>query len=232
LRSRLRKYLADMSAKHYCKIELIPVECEEYSGTAVSTGAVISALNKHHGPRRIARSSYGFLRNEPYDKRTYPSHRYATSFIDKTSGERYVKTINYFLIIGARISHNEKFERFISIHLFPVDEEKLICEEIVYVSDYAKESHWAWDDNRNKEAEIAGRLEVDMTFLKTQGLVQPTLPEQGLMGRTHYKVAFEIYAYVDGMSLKYAARYPQGEGGEVRATGQINIAAAFKPGTA
>jgi hypothetical protein len=70
-----------------------------------------------------------------------------------------------------------------------------------------------------------------MTFLRTQGLIKPTIPEDGLPGKKHYKVEFELVMIVDGRNLRYEARWPIGEGAQVQGKGQTSIAAAFVPGT-
>ena len=69
-----------------------------------------------------------------------------------------------------------------------------------------------------------------MTFLRTEGRIQPTLPEDG-SGRKYYKVQFELVMIVDGRNLRYEARWPIGEGAQVQKKGQTCIAAAFVPGT-
>ena len=68
------------------------------SGTAVSRGAVLRATNKGNGPDRIAQSSYGFLRLEPYDPEEFAGHKCAKPFTDTVDGERYVRTIVYSMI--------------------------------------------------------------------------------------------------------------------------------------
>jgi hypothetical protein len=64
---------------------------------AVSSGAVLRALNKKNGPRRFAQSSYGFLRREPFQPLLFKAHSQTTPKIDKVDGERYVDVINYFM---------------------------------------------------------------------------------------------------------------------------------------
>lgn len=76
-------------------------------------------------------------------------------------------------------------------------------------------------------AEIGGRIVVDMTFLRKEGLIQP----EGLPGKRHYKVEFKLVMIVDGRNLRYEARWPIGEGAQVQGKGQTCIAAAFVPGT-
>jgi hypothetical protein len=68
-----------------------------------------------------------------------------------------------------------------------------------------------------------------MTFLKTNGIIEPVDPEPGTEGKRHYKVEFELVMIIDGRNLTFEARWPKG--GRVQERGQISIAAAFEPGT-
>jgi hypothetical protein len=70
-----------------------------------------------------------------------------------------------------------------------------------------------------------------MTFLRTEGRIQPISPAGGQPGKKHYKVEFDLVMIVDGRNLRYEARYPTGEEGRVQKRGQTCIAAAFVPGT-
>lgn len=64
---------------------------------AVSSGAVLRALNKENGPKRFAQSSYGFLRQEPHQPLVFKAHSHKTPKRDELDGERYVDVINYFM---------------------------------------------------------------------------------------------------------------------------------------
>lgn len=96
----------------------------------------------------------------------------------------------------------------------------------------------AW---KSIEAEIAGKIEVDMTFLRDDGHIEPVLPSEfSIKSRAPYwAVEFDLVMVVEGRSLHYEARWPP-SGDEMRASqpqkvhahGQVSIAAAFKPGTA
>lgn len=86
--------------------------------------------------------------------------------------------------------------------------------------------------NISLDAQIAGRIIVDMTFLREEGIIKPVYPEEGNNGTEHYRVEYELVAIVEGRALRYEARYPAGEGGEVLGKGQFSIAAAFREGTA
>jgi hypothetical protein len=70
----------------------------EISNAAVSSGAVLRALNKGKGPTRRAQSSYGFLRREHYQHLVCKAHSRATPIMDTVDGELYVDVINYFMI--------------------------------------------------------------------------------------------------------------------------------------
>ena len=83
-----------------------------------------------------------------------------------------------------------------------------------------------------------------MTFLKDQGYIKPEPPSEfstysGPKGPYHWSVKFKLVMIVEGRNLRYEARWPipntrEGESqlNSVHATGQICIAAGFKPGTA
>jgi hypothetical protein len=93
-------------------------------------------------------------------------------------------------------------------------------------------------------AEIAGSIEVDMSFLKDLGYIQPTEPSEssvhyGKKNKRYYLVEFDLVMILDGRNLRYEARWPPskqlekfGQAQKVQASGQICVAAAFKPGTA
>lgn len=66
------------------------------SVTAVSSGAVLRALNKSDGPQRVANSSYGFLRVQEYDKNC-EGHKYAKPFLDPFDKQLSVKVLEYFM---------------------------------------------------------------------------------------------------------------------------------------
>ena len=78
---------------------------------------------------------------------------------------------------------------------------------------------------------MEGFIVVDMTFLITDGHIQPTIPAPGERGQPHWKVDFEMVMMLKGRNLKYQARWPAGEGGKVLEENQTCIAAAFVHGT-
>jgi len=153
--------------------------------------------------------------------------------VDEVDGERYVDTIEWFMIKGTSIRSKHEFPPIRCCHTLAMNKEAFNCEELVYVSDTATESHYPLDDGRNRDAQIAGRIEIDMSFLITGKIIKPERPEKGKQGVPHYKVEFDLVPIVEGRSLRYEARYPPGAGkkGKVLKFGQISLAAAFRPGT-
>ncbi|KAG5656912.1 hypothetical protein KAF25_011081 [Fusarium avenaceum] len=99
----LIQYLEDRLAG-YCtreneQITLIRPEEGKAIINAVASGAVIRALNKSRGPERIARSSYGILRTEPF--REHKEHEGLHPSYDPHDGQAYIKgTIDWVLKLG------------------------------------------------------------------------------------------------------------------------------------
>jgi hypothetical protein len=65
-----------------------------------------------------------------------------------------------------------------------------------------------------------------MTFLRTEGHIQPIKPDNPY-GRLHYCVEYELVMIVDGLNIKYEARWNDGQEIHVLARKKISIAAAF-----
>ena len=78
--------------------------------------------------------------------------------------------------------------------------------------------------------------------LNSLDIISPKLDDWGIpIGKPHYLIKWDLYVIVDGLNMKYEARYPASRkdaGGNViehrdhsfRLDGQVSIAAAFKPG--
>jgi hypothetical protein len=83
------------------------------------------------------------------------------------------------------------------------------------------------------DAQVSGKIIIDMTHLRTENLIQPIYPEADedgvVRGRPHYKVEFDLFPIAENRNLKYEAR--DINTGAVLGRGQVSIAAAFKPGT-
>ncbi|QSZ36109.1 hypothetical protein DSL72_007234 [Monilinia vaccinii-corymbosi] len=217
----VKKGLVVKSAQVNFNIEL--VADKHKCITAVASGAVLRALDKKNGPERISQSSYGFLSHEPWLPLLFPGHQKDNpSEENKLDGEKYVSTIDYFMIKGKPIPPTHEFEALTNFHTFAIDEKQFLCEELLYVSDTATESHYSLRNIRN----------ADMTFLRDRGIIKPVYPEDRTKGVEHYRVEYDLVAIVEGRALRYEARYPAGGGGEVLGKGQFSIAAAFKEGTA
>jgi hypothetical protein len=146
-------------------------------------------------------------------------------------------------------------------HTFKRNKTRFICREELYVSDEPQTPHYRKSHSKNKskitnpitrkslgqstnpevDAELAGAIEVDMTFLRDQGHINVVYPSQWSAKpgekNGYYAVEFDLVMIIDGRNLKYEARWPPTVGDtpplnqHVRASGQVCIAAAFKPGT-
>ncbi|KAF7922130.1 uncharacterized protein EAE98_008341 [Botrytis deweyae] len=242
LRSYLRNYLREMSNKPEVGYDIKLMTGNDASGypvTAVSCGAVLAALNKTNGPARRAQSSYGFFSREPYEKNPplgYPGHVESTFIRDREicpiDGDEYVHVINYFVIKGELVPPKYKFPPITSIYTFPLNEEKFICEELLYVSDKARLSHFPLAHDRNNDAQIASRIIFDMTFLRTKKLIKPTTVRRGPISivKPHYQFQLEIFPELNGMLLEYYAKYSTENGKTTVSKGQVSVAAAFAPG--
>ncbi|KAF5857425.1 hypothetical protein ETB97_005772 [Aspergillus alliaceus] len=182
------------------------------SCTAVASGAILRALRKEDGPARAIFSSYGVMRAEPYDrdnkahveqvkKRTYDAH-------DKNP---YIKkTITWFANRGDVLEPRSEFVFPVS-HTFPTSRKELVCQEILYVSDRNHRSSYRVDHEENEGVEEAGRIVVDMTYLKDEGHIVPIRPPGG---NRHYLIEFDLVVIVDGRNLQFEARYPRGSTGD------------------
>ncbi|KAL2068408.1 hypothetical protein VTL71DRAFT_16506 [Oculimacula yallundae] len=238
LRSYLREYLANFPRQRNLPydIELITTN-EQDSVTAIAAGAALRALNLEQGPRRLAFSSYGFLRIEPYQPliKGLAGHKEAPVKIDPFDDQPYVTVIDYFLQKGDIIPPVSHYQPYKSTHAFDIDAKRFRCEEVLYVNDEDTKSHYSLEHEVNRQAQEAGRIIVDMTFLRDEGYIQPIMPvydNYGIAhGKPHYEVTYDLIPIVEGRDLRYEARFPPNKNGQVKKTGQVSIAAAFRPGT-
>ena len=81
----------------------------------------------------------------------------------------------------------------------------------------------------NLGAEKAGTIVADMGPLVKGGKIPLTVPEDGYVGKPHYRIEFELIMIINGRNLRFEARWPKG--GALQGSTQICIAAAFRPGT-
>ncbi|KAE8452609.1 hypothetical protein EG329_013868 [Mollisiaceae sp. DMI_Dod_QoI] len=222
LRSTLQKKLDALSALFGYRIKLIlPINGEPQ--TAVVEGAIIRAWDKEKGPQRFLKLSYGFQVTEQYDPINIEAHRevkHAT--LDPKDGFEYVHNTIEWLVFkdDTKTIPNRLVKSTVVYHIFPLSAKRLECEEILWVSSTCTESHYRKSHPKNKDAHIAGRITADMTFLKTQKLIQPIEPEKGSRTRKHYKVEVQLFLIIEGRNMRFEARWPKGDEGLTRAEGQ------------
>jgi hypothetical protein len=65
-----------------------------------------------------------------------------------------------------------------------------------------------------------------MTFLRTEGYIKPTKAADGY-GRQHYRVEYDLVMIVDGLNIRFEARWTNNGEDHVMESKQVNIAAAF-----
>ncbi|KAI0433147.1 hypothetical protein F5Y09DRAFT_299802 [Xylaria sp. FL1042] len=221
LRGYLERRLRTLSSRIGFDVEWI---VRQNNVAAVASGAVLRALNKDNGPRRFIRSSYGIRRDEDHNPKT---HKSAKPHRDPVDGLMYVRTIYWVLQQNTELLPVWKCEPFLCVHTFREDEEKFLCQEYLYVSDSATQSHLSLKSPANRKAEEVGRIVVDFTFLRN--LIKPireTTTDGKYVGKKHYRVAYTMVIKVRDRDLRCYAIYE----GRVRVRARINIASAFQPG--
>ncbi|KAL5355362.1 hypothetical protein BJX96DRAFT_48015 [Aspergillus floccosus] len=192
-----------------------------FPGTAVASGAVLCALKKEDAPARTIFSSYGVKISEVYDK-TNQAHVEQSEWCQKdpNDGQRCIRdTILWFVNKGDVL--NSRWEYTLPVNLTFSTKERLTYTQVLYVSDRNHRSSYREDHEENEEE--AGRIDVDMTYLKTAGLIQRTRVRGR---RPYYLIEFNLVIIVDGRNLTFEVRHRYGPE-SVQERGQISIAAAF-----
>ncbi|KAF4339125.1 hypothetical protein FBEOM_6945 [Fusarium beomiforme] len=221
----LKVMLRDYSQRKNCRVTLVQPEARSSVPivNAVSAGGVYRALNMENGPERIAQSSYGVLRDEPYEflededglpksRLEIPEHKGQQYVYDEHDGFPYVKnTILWVLKRGQTVPsdwHTE-FESCHTIDYQPTG--PLICVETLYVSDDATESHYRRSHPKNRGAERVGVIEVDFACLRDEGKIMPQEPPirtDGVkFGKKHFKIDFTMKLRVVGRDLECRLLY-------------------------
>ncbi|KAH7310909.1 hypothetical protein B0I35DRAFT_397312 [Stachybotrys elegans] len=228
LKKFLKKRLDQFNRQHDCCVTLMTPPLES-TMNAVASGAVLRALNKTQGPQRIARSSYGVLRAEPFGD--HGAHEGLTPSYDKLDGQPYImNTIDWVLKLGHSVPSVWQCQPFLCSHTFAKNSRHFICREVLYVSDTSTESHYRLSHPKNKGAEMVGEIVVDFTFLREQGLVRLTGPTMNRAGKKvgswHYRVNFTMVIRVVDRDLECYAIHNN----QVKKKCRINIASGFRPG--
>ncbi|KAF5572636.1 Hsp70 chaperone protein [Fusarium pseudocircinatum] len=228
LRQRLQEFLGEYSRDYSCRVTLMEPQQGTSIINAVASGAVLRALNKANGPERIARSSYGILRSEPFGQ--WPEHAGLNPSYDRHDGEPYIKqTIDWVLKLGERVPSVWQCEPFACSHTFDVwPVRPFICREMLYVSDHATKSHYRKTHPNNEGAEYVGEIEVDFSSLRDRLVpIEPIVNKnQQKVGKRHYRIDFTMAIKVVDRDLECFAIHDQ----KVVKKCRINIASGFRPG--
>jgi hypothetical protein len=87
------------------------------------------------------------------------------------------------------------------------------------------------------DAEIAGHIEFDVTFLKDDKIIETELGETKItrgkrkrIRRRLWRITATLIVIVDGRNFRYEIRMPH-DYNKVYGKGEVSLAAAFRPGT-
>ncbi|KAF5674771.1 Hsp70 chaperone protein [Fusarium circinatum] len=211
LRHRLQEFLMEYDNEHSCPVTLMEPQQGTSIINAVASGAVLRALNKANGPERIARSSYGILRTEPFKE--YSEHEGLRPSYDRHDGMPYIKnTIDWVLKLGEIVPSVWQCEPFACSHTFDVwPVRPFICREMLYVSDHATKSHYRKTHPNNEGAEYVGEIEVDFSSLRDRLVpIEPIVNKnQQKVGKRHYRIDFTMAIKVVDRDLECFAIHDQ-----------------------
>ncbi|KAK7947039.1 uncharacterized protein PG986_011360 [Apiospora aurea] len=223
---RLKKGVADYNAQYKPQIELLgqgqPIES---SPTAIAQGAVLRALNKTSEPARTLPSSYGILRHIE-DHEDSPDYKYLPAKSNRGRSKFtyldgkwwFFDRIIWFAQKGDDIGTNWTYS-ISSDHVFVNSEARLLCEELIFISDTTMESGYLREGRKNRGARCIGKIVADMTSLRDERLI---LPEQN--GRKQcWRVSIELVVRIKGLNLEVEARYR----GEKKGECAVNMAPDF-----
>ncbi|KAH7177235.1 hypothetical protein DER46DRAFT_654490 [Fusarium sp. MPI-SDFR-AT-0072] len=165
----LRAKLKEDAKQNNCHVKLVQLYDIPSIPSAASSGAVYRACNKANGPERITQCSYGILRTEPFGD--YQEHAKKKYTWNPHDGKAYIQnTIYWFLKKHVPPVWEYEIE---TTHLLDALPAPLICEEELFMSDSATESHYRKGNRKNKGAERVGAIQVDISFLRDEGLITP-----------------------------------------------------------
>jgi len=213
---------------------VLPNKVKHHS-TAVSAGLVLLARNPEHGIPRLLKTTYGFLSKVPYQSNLV-GHRDVKAFLEPLEEGFLVEVIRNFLFKDRIYAQKERCKPITFTHLFPVDDLSLMCEEVLYVSDFATGTGYPLGHEDNRDARPVFNIFTDFTDLRDEGKIKPKNVNRGkktkLKGMPRFEITYDLLCTVEERNLKFEARYPSGENGKVRKVAQICIASSFEPGTA
>ncbi|KAK6857193.1 hypothetical protein PG995_007380 [Apiospora arundinis] len=217
----LDNHLKEYASKHEDDIKLLG-RGTDIDPTAIAKGAVLRALKKSFVPARALPSSYGILRHiednvegpeysflPPKDKRGKSTYSYEDGrwyFLDR---------ILWFAQKGEEVDSDREWTMECE-HFFPIGKKKLICQEVIYISDTVRESGYSRTSLRNKDCPCIGTIEADMTSLRDEGSI---LPDQN-GSQKHWRIAITLVIKIKGLDLEVSAKWR----GETKGRCIINMA--------
>ncbi|CAL3968852.1 unnamed protein product [Diplocarpon coronariae] len=86
---------------------------------------------------------------------------------------------------GTRYPTTHVFNAFTTYHASAIDEPLFFCEKVLFVTVVATESRHAATHPQDKDARVAGKIVIDMRYMRDEGGTQPTFTEPGGFGVVH-----------------------------------------------
>jgi hypothetical protein len=227
------------------------------SATGVAKGALMRAMNKDHGPKRIPVQSIGILHHVSDDPAKYPDEVLQQTDWDENdvTGEWYIMNTIQWLIkvvshlldqhpplekIANRTTQNQKEEfkpvhtvDWIAMHPFQAKWPSWIAEHKLYVSDTCTEDFYTRRHvkNRGKTTELV--VQFDLTYVRDA--IRAQSPEEFADEKNYTEVNIRVRLTIIDRNLEFTAYWPADdtENAKVIRGSQmsVNVVSAFRPGT-
>ncbi|KAK7917393.1 hypothetical protein PG985_011001 [Apiospora marii] len=221
----IQEHVNEYNLTYKAKIKLLGVAPDPIDPTAIAQGAALRALNQAAEPARALPLSYGILRHiedheMAVDHRYLPPkiHRGRSKYTQLDDKWWFFDRIVWFAQKGENVDENWSFSIGCE-HVFRHSAPKLLCEELIYMSDRIMESGYSKENKRNKGCPCIGTIVADMTSLRDERVI---LPEQN-GPKTCWRVSFDLVIRVKGLNLEAEARFR----GEKKGHCIINMAPAI-----
>ncbi|ESZ91711.1 hypothetical protein SBOR_7906 [Sclerotinia borealis F-4128] len=241
--TRIGKRLRKLRKQSGIYIELEILANPSSLETAMASGAILRAFVEEDDElERISLCSYRFRLQDEFNPKAIPAHKNVKPKYDSNDGVAYVDVIEWVVKMGEIIPAAKEY-RIPAYRIFAATRKTFIYEQELYISDNSTESDYKLTHPKNKGlnfktlfearltqstgAERTGTIKLDMGELIRSGTIQPTEEEEGIKGKRHYRIDFELVMKVKGRNLEIEGYVA----GKLLGSTEISIAAAFVPRT-
>ncbi|KAG8673134.1 hypothetical protein FPOAC1_006438 [Fusarium poae] len=241
LSDALRRYLNE-SLKYHGQMygrTYPPIRNTKHRGTtiidAVAAGAVLRALDKKGGPRRVTKTAYGLGVYVRYNKELHGNQKPTNGI--QNPHEKWIKTIQWVSKLGQEVPPTYEIALPRCCQFSYKDSnggrtEGFVIRDDIYLSDFASEDHYSIDHERNQGAEFIGSIESDVTHLADTFLDKRSKGPEGQRrgGHKYWEFHYELVYMIDGLNMKSPGI--QRLGTEILGDLGVNIASALPSGAA